>query len=253
MVAEINWVTERGPQGLPVVPVLHHGRPAAAIPYAQFDAAQSLRGATAIFTVTDLSAGSRTALAARGPVAVEEDLDGDVFIAEELLIQEVIKHPPTKLRSDSLISRRENPWWTPRVIVTLTALEAELEICGRTRPSDALLVTGTPADPQVATVTAEDWAARQGGTVAVYGRRGTDPDGDGGAARVWAHQFTPDFERWDVWHRTGRLRGNTLDIEQADGAPVERMRSLRLLERYSAHRAIARACRQGLAAAGHQV
>lgn len=251
VVAEISWVTAGGPRGVPVVPLLHRGQPAAALPYSQFDDAQQLIGATAVFTVTDLTAGSRTALAARGRVEVTHDPEGEVFIGEELLIQEVIKHPPTKLRSDSLMARRENAWWTPRILVTLPVVEEELAIDGRTRPHDGLLVTGTPATPQVTTVTAEHWGAGEGDIVDVYGRHGTDPIGSGDAALIWAHQFTPDFERWDRWYRAGRLRGTTLTITDVAGAPVETPRPLTLIERLTTYRAAARECRRGLAAAGH--
>lgn len=251
VVAEINWVTSGGPRGIPVVPVVHRGRPTVALPYSQLASATELAGATAVFTVTDLDSGSRTAVAARGPVEVVEDPEGDIFISEEVLIQEIIKHPPTKLRSDSLVARRENPWWVPRMIVTLTAIEEELPIAGRTRASDALLVTGEPDAPQVNTVTAPDWDVTAGGRIEVFGRDGTDLLGDGEPAVAWSHQFTPDFERWDRWTRLGILSGTTLQVVEATGRPVERVPPLRLLERFSAHRAAARECRRGLAAAGH--
>lgn len=249
IVAEINWVSGSGPRGIPVVPVLRGGEPAAAVPYSRYDQVRYLADQPAILTVTDLQAGSTTARGASGRVRVEHDVDGDILIAEDLLIQEVIKHPPTKLRSDSLLARRENPWWTPRIVITLSELDAEFAIPGRTSPTDAVLVAGTPNEPRVTTVAAADWGGGAGDRVEVFGRDGNDPEGRGESVVAWSHQFSPDFEQWHTWYRAGHLGGTTLEVDSAQGAPIDELRPLRLRERYAGHRAAASACRRGLAEA----
>ena len=248
-VAELSWIAEAGPVGLPVVPLVLDGRACVALPYAQFDQARSMAGGPVAWTVTDQMSGGRVTAAAVGRVEVVEDPVGKRFI-DHLLEQEVVKYPPTRLRSDSLMSRRENWWWTPRIIVTLAADGTGTEVVGRTRASDALLVRGGPGGPVVQVVTAPEWPGEPGTRVDVFGRDGSAVRGRGEPALVYGHAHSPDFERWERWHRSGRIEGERLVVEDAAGFPADALPPMRLLERYLAHRAVARACRAGLAAAG---
>src|SRR5699024_9882598 len=73
-------------------------------------------------------------------------------------------------------------------------------------------------------------------------------------AFAFSHQYSPDFERWERWFRSGRLSGESLLVNEADGAPTGTAPSgplspYRLLERFANHRSLARACRRGIAEA----
>ncbi|GAB3746084.1 hypothetical protein [Nocardiopsis nanhaiensis] len=252
-VAELSWTTPAGPLGIPVVPLLWRDTPCVALPYSMAGTALSLRGLRVAFSATAEDAGGRTAVAGSGPVDVVEDLEGAEFV-EHLVEQEAVKHPPTRLRADSLIARRENWWWVPRVIVSLASLEEERELHPRTRATDALLVRDRSGRPVVDVVTAEDWSDRSAESIGLWSRAGGLLEGAEEPVFAFSHQYSPDFERWERWFRSGRLTGETLIVNDAEGTPVGEapsgpMPPYGLLERFSNHRSVARACRAGIAAA----
>ncbi|MBR8743322.1 hypothetical protein [Nocardiopsis sp. MG754419] len=250
-VGELSWISPSGPTGIPVVPLMLRDRVCVALPYSMADLADTLRGGHAAFSVTDQGAGGRTALVGVGPVDVVEDLEGVEFV-ESLVEQEALKHPPTRLRGDSLIARRENWWWVPRVIVSLTSVEDTHELHPRTRSTDALLVRDRSGRPVVEVVTADQWSDHSGASIDLWARGGTLLEGTDEPVFTFSHQYSLDFERWERWSRTGRLHGESLTVEQAEGAPHGTGPSgplppYGLLERYANHRSLARACRRGIA------
>ncbi|PWV51058.1 hypothetical protein [Nocardiopsis sp. L17-MgMaSL7] len=250
-VAELSWTSSSGPSGIPVVPLMWRDTPCVALPYSMAGTALSLRGRTVAFSVSAQDAGGRSAVVGTGPVEVVEDLDGSEFV-EHLVEQEAIKHPPTRLRADSLIARRENWWWVPRLIVSLTSVEEQRELHPRTRAEDALLVRDRSGRPEVEVVTAKEWSSSGGLTL--WARGGAPLEGRGEPAFVFAHQYSPDFERWERWSRSGLLTGDSLTVTDAEGAPVGDAPSgplspYGLLERLSNHRSLARTCRSAIAQA----
>ncbi|MDT0302746.1 hypothetical protein [Streptomonospora wellingtoniae] len=96
--------------------------------------------------------------------------------------------------ADGLMARRENWWWMPRVLITLTALEEEHEIPARRRGEDALLVRpgAEGAAPRVDTVTARAWPEEPGGAVELWRRDGAALEGTGEPAFAFAHRHSPD-------------------------------------------------------------
>lgn len=119
------------------------------------------------------------------------------------------------------------------------------------------MVRATSAGPQVHVVTAAGWPAQVGSEIEIFGRDGqdvSDPgvDGLGAEILVFAHQHSPDFERWDTWRRRGELRGHRLVLTEGEGAPVQKAEPLRLMERLRRQRDLAKACRRGLARSGAQ-
>lgn len=225
--------------------------PCVALPYSMAGTALELRGRTVALSVSAEDAGGGTAVVGTGPVEVVEDLDGAEFV-EHLVEQEAIKHPPTRLRADSLIARRENWWWVPRLLVSLTAVEEEHALHPRTRARDALLVRDRSGRPEVEVVTAETWPDR--GDVTLWSRGGAPIEGEGEPAFVFAHQYSPDFERWERWSRGGPLTGDTLLVTEAEGGPTGGSPSgplspYGLLERLANHRSLARTCRSAISRA----
>lgn len=250
-VAELSWTSPSGPAGIPVVPLMWRDTPCVALPYAHADVALRLRERQHVaFSVTDEGAGGRTAVVGVGPVDVVEDLEGHEFV-EHLLEQEVVKHPPTRLRADSLMARRENWWWVSRVLVTLGTIEEEYPLHPRTRAEDTLLVRERSGRPVIDVVTAEGRPERSVENIDLWARNGGLLKGVDEPAFMFSHQYSPDFERWERWFRSGRLSGESLLVNESDGTPTGTAPSgplspYRLWERFTNHRSLARACRKGI-------
>lgn len=242
---ELCWLTASGPAAVPVVP-LFTDRPCVALPLAHLPEIDSLPGRAAFCVSAPAGPGSPTVVAT-GAISVSLDLKGEEF-GGELVEQEVLKHPPSRLRVGSLMARRENWWWMARALVRMTSVDDVRGLTARTRAEDAVLVRERDADVRVDVVTAKDWSAGPGREVELWRRDGGDPDGRGEPALVMGHQASPDFERWERWIRGGTLSGQVLRVDTADGAPDAAPRPFRLLERLRAHRRVERACRAGVAA-----
>ncbi|MDA2804195.1 hypothetical protein [Nocardiopsis suaedae] len=247
---ELCWTGPTGPVGIPVVPLVLDGRPCAALPAAHLATADTLTSGRAAFALTSERHGGAPGMAAAGPVEVVADADGSLF-TEHLLPQELVKHPPTRLRADSLMAQRENWWWLPRVVVVLSRVESERELPVRSAPGDAVLVRparGSAEDPRVDVVTADAWPRGGADPAPVRLLDGSPPDGRGERALVFGHRHSPDFERWERWHRAGTLTGGRLSVEEAEGEPMGEVAPFGVLERLRNHRELVKACKAGVAA-----
>lgn len=255
--AELLWTTRDGPHGMPVVPLVwpQDRLPCAAIPLAQLREIESVPRTAALSVQTD-GDNPRT-LVATGRVRLEWDMLGERFI-EHLLPREVAKHPPTRLRADSLMARRENWWWLPRVLVTLAEATSVCSLPPRTTADDALLVRGTRAErggnPSLKVVTSTRWP-RPGepAPIEAWTPDGAPLDGDDEPVYVFGHRHSPDFERWERWYRSGTLRDSSLYVTAGEGAPDtsdERAGAaapFTLPQRLLNHRRTSRACKAGIA------
>nr|WP_246422079.1 hypothetical protein [Nocardiopsis mwathae] len=256
--AELCWIAPDGPTGIPVVPLLWDDRPCVALPLAHLAAVDTMTSGTAAFAVTGERPGGAPAMVAAGRVDIRFDLEGEGFV-DHLLDQEAVKYPPTRLRSDSMMARRENWWWLARVLITLADVENVRELPGRSRPEDALLVRpderGThgrgprPDLPRVDVVTAREWPQDPGATADLWERGGSPLEGAGEPAFAFSHAHSPDRERWERWHRTGTLIGEELRVAAGAGGPTAGLRPFGVIERFRNHRDVARRCRRGIAAA----
>ncbi|MDA8371499.1 MAG: hypothetical protein M0026_16775 [Nocardiopsaceae bacterium] len=251
--AELCWLGAEGPVGIPVVPLMWDDHPCVALPLAHLGMVDTMTSGRAVFALTGAAPDTGPALAGAGRVDIRFDLDGTRFV-EHLLDQEITKHPPSRLRADGLMTRRENWWWVPRVLITLIEAEDVRELPARTRPEDALLVRARgpeagAAGPRVDVVTAAAWPADTGHDVELWRRDGAALEGAGEPAFVFGHQHSPDFERWERWHRSGALKGDTLVVASGAGGPAPAPAPFGFLERWRNHRGLARACKAGIAAA----
>lgn len=142
--AELCWIDPDGsPAAIAVTPVLLGSTVCAAVPYARAAEVAGLRSAgSAAFAVTDSrSLAGTDAVVAAGTVTVTDDVSGDLF-TDELLEQELAKYPPSRTLADSVLLRRENWWWLPRIVVRLDASAHPSTLPARTNPArHALLVT----------------------------------------------------------------------------------------------------------------
>ncbi|WP_306370859.1 hypothetical protein [Nocardiopsis sp. CC223A] len=245
-VGELCWSAGSGPQAIPVVPLLAGDTPCVALPLAHLHLIASL-GRYAAFCASAPAAEGQPTLAAVGRVEVSLDPRGEAFA--DLVEQEAVKHPPTRLRAGSLMARRENWWWMGRAIVRLVDVERVLPLPPRDRPEDALLVRGRDGGVRVDVVTAPAWPDGPDSVLEVWGRDGDDPEGDGEEVLVMGHQASPDFERWERWTRRGPLTGQHLRLTEAVGAPDGDPRPYGLVERWGNHRRVRRACVAGVAEA----
>lgn len=258
--AEMVWATRSGPRGIPVVPLVQPAGSAlcTAVPPSQWDEVESL-GDTAAFSVHVSGETPRT-LVACGRVDVRWDLTGGEFV-EHLLEQEAAKHPPTRLRADSLMARRENWWWLPRVLITLVASSRVSVLPARMSSHDALLIcrpghareSGGPC-PNV--VTASHWPRpEETRRLELATREGAVLDGDGEPALVFGHRHSPDFERWETWYRRGTLHNGVLHVESGHGTPLPAdarpgaAEPFTLWQRWWNHRRTAQACKAGISRA----
>lgn len=250
LVAEVCWLDgHQQPAGMPVTPLLIDGVPCLALPYASRKRAADLRAAPEVaFAVTDARSlpDGRRGVAAVGSVTVTEDLDGAIF-TDELLEQELVKYPPSRTLADSLLLRRENWWWLPRLVVRLDRVIRTVELAPRADASRQALLVRNGLGLQVDTVT----APRCDGQYLRLGPLdGQDLRGDTGPALVLGHDYTvPDLERWEPWTLRGRLRGDELEVEQRGGEHAMPLPPLGLLDRIRRRRALEKACRRGIATA----
>lgn len=259
--AEVCWSTPQGPRAMSVVPLVwpKDGTLCAAVPLSRLAALDSVPAAAA-FSVHGNDATEQTLVAA-GRVETRFDLEGEDFV-EHLLAQEVAKHPPTRLRADSLMARRENWWWIPRVLVTLTGMDRVRALPPRNGPRDALLVRqqadsgGLLPAPHVTVVTADRWPEpAETGWIELRACAADRLGGDGEGAFVFGHRHSPDFERWERWYRSGTMHGGALRTSSGEGAPLpgdERAggaEPFSLVQRAFQHRRVAKACKRGIAVA----
>lgn len=253
-VAAVAWhdpALSATPQVRGVVPLVGDGGPVLALPYAVADAARSLGAAPevslALTDATRAGAGWEPLLMRCRP-RLEEDLHGDRF-CEQLLTQELLRHPPTRVLADSVMLRREHWWWLPRILVDLEVVAAgPLPGADATRDGGAhLLVVGDPADDTALRATAVRVDAADPAAPVVELADGPGPQA--GPATLFGQEATTDFERWGQWAWHGRWdgRGLAVDVvpEQVGLPPVPGV-----VARWRRQRALERACREGIAAAG---
>jgi hypothetical protein len=267
---ELGWVGPLGAHALAVVPLVLGGRPAVALPDAWADALRPLADAgTAVLTTTDprMTGPRWRPCALAGRVTVVDDIDGSIVV-EQLLGQELRKHPPSRVLADSALLRRENWWYVPRVLVQLEVTRCD-PLPPRTDPTgQALLVSsGTDGVPRADVVAVPDWAARPlpvrgvdrqvlpmaGGPSMVGSSAHAVAGGPTTAAPLATDVSVPDLERRPqhllVGHRRATDAGGELDVVAGpEGAPV--LPGPRgLLARWRLQRDLERSCRAGIAAA----
>ena len=244
-VAELLWRTPDGPPAaVGVVPLVLGGRPVVALPWAHVDTARSAAASdTAALVLSDprLTGPRWTPLVATGRLTLVEDGDGDLF-TEELLVQELRKHPPARALADSPMLRREHWWYLPRLVLALDAVEVTPG-GRRDAPADVVLAVDD-GGLCVATVRVPDWEADP------LELRGGPSGPSGPAVLVGQEISVPDVERWTVHTTTGRYSdGRLTEVRPAATRELEPVPGL--FARMRRQRSLERACIRALRAAGH--
>ena len=245
-VAELLWAAPGAPpQALGAVPLLLGEQPALALTWAHAQQARAIAAAgtaTLVLSEPRLSGPGWTPLAATGAVTLVEDGDGGLF-AEQLLPQELRKHPPSRALADSPMLRREHWWYLPRLVLLLEPYEV-LPVRPRQGPLDAVLAVAPGTDRlDVSTVTVRDWAA------AALELSGGPAEARGPAVLVGQELSVPDLERWTV-HRTEGVYGDgrLTDVTPTGSRELEPVPGL--LSRVRRHRELERSCLRALRAEG---
>lgn len=248
--AEVCWLgPDERPECMPATPLVLDDVPCVALPYSDRDRAAALGAASEVaFAVTDARSlhGDDRGATAFGAVMVTDDVDGSLF-TQRLLDQELLKYPPSRTLADSLLLRRENWWWLPRLIVRLDRITRTDELAARTDAASEALLVRDGLGLRLDAVTAKSWDQPR---VRLDPLDGQQLRGDGAPTLVLGHDhITPDFERWESWTLRGRLWGDELAVEERGGKPGAPLPPLRLFERIRRQRALGKACRYGITAA----
>lgn len=235
-----------------VLPLVGRDGPVLALPYADVGAARSLGTAREALLVTQDARGTTSAyrpLTLRCRPHLVEDREGEIFVAD-FLDQELRRYPPSRLLADSIILRRENWWWLPRLLVHLEVLAEEPPIQRRDENDHLLVVDAGTTDPGRRLVAASARLSALGDPLrSPEFEIAEGPPGPGPAVLFGQDASFPDLERWARWTWTGRWDGERLEVvhtpTRAGLPPVPG-----ILTRWRRHRALQRACVSGLDDAG---
>ncbi|WP_155838763.1 pyridoxamine 5'-phosphate oxidase family protein [Arthrobacter castelli] len=229
--ADVAWIDDDGGiRACGAVVLLWGETPAIAFSYAYADLARSIAAAPqAAFAFTETRSTSSTFVpgAITGRPALVEDYDGSTF-TEELLEQELRRHPPARVFADSVLLRREHWWYLPRLIVTLD-VEALRSLPPRTgqgptssdakRPLAVEYLLAVSVDGRLQTHLVR--AAESGSSRALL----LEPVAGGALPRgraVLAGQDAsfPDRQQWSTWQYRGFCTGSSPDSTET-GAVLE--------------------------------
>ncbi|MPZ63363.1 MAG: pyridoxamine 5'-phosphate oxidase family protein [Propionibacteriales bacterium] len=243
-VAELAWLGPDGrPDGIPVTPLLLGNQPAVAFTYAYAAPARQIGSVPAIALVLSdprmTGTGWRPGVLLGRPRLIE-DRDGQLY-KNELLAQELRKYPPSRTLADSLLLRRENWWYLPRLIVTIDVASIE-PIAPREGDADRVLAVHA-GGLELDTVQAAGAGPDRLRLTSLAARHLPD-----GQAALLGHDFSvPDLERWTPWLWRGDLAGGVLSVsESPERTTLEPVPKLR--QRFRRHRKLERACRAALQA-----
>lgn len=249
VVAELVYT--RGDTGLAAVvvtPLVDDGRIVLALPYAEAATAERLAAAGEVcLTLSDDRMALRgwEPLAITGRIEVTPDPEGERF-QDELMEQELGKHPPTRLLVDSLRDRRDHWWYLPRLLCHLEPSVGIRAVGRRSGPTTGVLAWRGSSGLDVETVEVIDAEHDQ---IRVRALSGRELRGAGDPAVLFRHDYSqPDLERRAARRESGRLAGAALRGVEREGelalpAPYS------LLERMRRFRALSKACRRELARA----
>jgi hypothetical protein len=184
-------------------------------------------------------------LAAPVRATVEPDPEGDIF-SEEMLEQELRKHPPSREIANTFLLQRENWWYLPRLIVRLEPVEAPRPLARREDSSHGLLAWSEALGgyPGAQTVAAPDTA----GDYLPISPLGPDNLPDDAPATLRMHDLEiPEMESSTAFNAFGRLRGGRLQVETRSGSAELGPRP-GIISRWRWLRSLEKGCKRGLKA-----
>jgi hypothetical protein len=244
--AELLWTDGDGPpQALGAVPLLLGEQPAVALTWAHEATARAVAAAAHVALVLSdrrlAGPGWEPLVLAVRPTLVE-DSDGTLF-QQQLLDQELRKHPPSRALADSSLLRREHWWYLPRLVLLLDPVAVQ-PTPAREDPGSAVLAVADRG-LHVGVVRVVDWSREPLELApALSAARGP-------AVLVGQEVSVPDAERWTVHRTTGSYEDGRFTADRP--LPERRLEPVPgLLARVRRQRALERACVRALRDAGHR-
>lgn len=229
-----------------VAPLLLRGEPAFTLTYDRLETARRIgRAPELTLALHDprLARVGWSPLVVPVRAVVEPDPEGGRF-SEELLEQELRKHPPSRELANSFLLQRENWWYLSRLIVRLEPVEIPRPISRRKDPAHGLLSwsNGLGAHPGAQTVAVPE---SSGDRVPIHVTGdGEMPEGVLAALRLHDLEI-PEMERSTTLDLSGLLRGGALVVEDRTGSAELGPRP-GALARWRWLRSLERGCKRGL-------
>ena len=245
-VAELSYLDPDGPPRTePLTPLLMEKEPAFALPYSRIDLARKLEMSPRVslaFSDSRLARVGWSPLAVEGKMQVVPDPEGDLFL-EELLYWELRKYGPSRQLIGSLVLRRDNWWYVPRLILRFTEVETPQPIGRRAERDHGILAWKAGENVSSGTVRVEDWEA--GRPVVSPLLSGTELP-DGVPAALLYHDFSiPDLEQHAALRLSGGLENGRLTVAHREGSRTLGKRP-GIVARWQAQKELERRCRAGL-------
>lgn len=229
----------------PLTPMLLDGEPVFALTYARADLASRLEESPRVsltFSDSRLAYVGWSPLAVEGRVEVIPDPDGDLFL-DNLLYWELRKFRPSRQLIGSLVLRRDNWWYVPRLILRFVETDQPRLLSRRTDPEHGVLAWMTKEGLSSDTVRVDGWEAEH---------PIVRPLSAGGAlpakapAALLYHDFSvPDMEQRASLLLVGRLDEGRLRVESRSGSRTLGKRP-GILTRWRAQKELERRCKAGL-------
>jgi hypothetical protein len=245
--AELAYLDRSGkPRIMSVTPLISSGRPAFTLTFAEAETAREIDASPEVclvFSDSRLAYAGWNALAVPARTELVVDPEGDDFL-KLFLEQELRKYPPSRQYMDTLMLRRENWWYTPRLMFFLEGLEEPRPIERRNAPDRGVLAWSSGEGLRAETVRVKGWDDER---IAVRSLTGDTPfAGAEVPAALFFHDFSvPDMEQETSLLVTGRLSGERLSAESREGSR-ELPALPGLIARFRAQRRLKKRCEAGL-------
>lgn len=248
-VAELAYT---GPDGRPhieaLTPLLLEKEPVFALPYSRLDLARCLEKDPEVsltFSDSRLARVGWSPLTVEGKVEVTPDTEGDLFL-EEPLYWELRKFWPSRQLIGSLVLRRDNWWYVPRLILRFTETETPRPVTRRTEPEQGILAWKEADTIFSDTVWVDDWDSER----PLVSSLSQDELPDDVPAALLYHDFSvPDREQRSSLNLAGTLNNGRLSVTRREGRRDLGKRP-GLIARWRYQKDLERRCKAGLESRG---
>jgi hypothetical protein len=245
--AELAYVDRSGlPRIMSTTPMLMQGEPVVTLTYADAELAREVSASPEVclvFSDSRLAYAGWTPLAAPARAVLAPDPEGEDF-QDYLLDQELRKFPPSRQYVDSILLRRENWWYLPRLILHLRDLDEPVPIGRRNSPEHGVVAWRSDSGLLADTVRVDDWESDR---IPLRSLAGNEAVGLADApAGLFYHDFSvPDMELRTSFLATGRLTNGRLRVEERAGS--RRLGKMPgILARWQAQRQLKKRCEAGI-------
>lgn len=241
--AEIAFLDRSGrPKVRSITPLVREGVPAFTLTFAEYDLAREISASPEVclvFSDSRLAYAGWKSLSVPARARMTPDPKGDDFL-DFFLEQELRKYPPSRLYMDTIMQRRENWWYTPRLMFFLEDLGEPRSIARRSE-NTGVLAWDSGDGLRAETVEIGEWREE----IMPIHSTGETPLVEGPAALLFHDFSVPDMEQETSLHVTGHLSGGRLSVENREGS--RELPSLPgLVARFKMQRSLKKRCAAGL-------